>query len=89
MGMDIFFNGYFQSFSFFTGGLFVVLMIWSFIWKGAALWRAAKNEDKYWFIAILVLNTAGILEIVYLFMFSKKKLKVNEIIPGLKSFFQR
>ena len=45
---------------------------WSFIWKGLALWRAAKNSQKYWFMALLVVNTMGILEIIYLKFFAKK-----------------
>ncbi|HUP26536.1 MAG TPA: DUF5652 family protein [Candidatus Limnocylindrales bacterium] len=39
--------------------------------KGWAQWRAARAEQKGWFIAILLLNTFGILELTYLFYFSK------------------
>jgi hypothetical protein len=46
--------------------------IWSLIWKGFALWKAAKQDDKTWFIALLIINTAGILEIFYIFIFSKR-----------------
>jgi hypothetical protein len=42
------------------------------VWKGLALWRASQYKQKYWFVAILVLNTIGILEIVYLTWFVKK-----------------
>jgi len=49
------------------------VLIWSTIWKGLALWRAAKNGQKYWFIALLVINTVGVLEIIYLRFFSKKR----------------
>lgn len=52
---------------------FIVLAVWSIIWKGIALWKAAQNGDKKWFIAILVVNTIGILEILYIYVFSKKK----------------
>jgi len=52
--------------------LFVLLLIWSLIWKGIALWKAAHNNDKAWFIALLILNTIGILEIFYIFVFSKR-----------------
>jgi len=52
---------------------FTILTIWSIIWKGLALWRASRNYQKIWFVALLVLNTVGILEILYLFYFSKKK----------------
>jgi len=53
--------------------LFTVLVIWALAWKGVALWRAAKNNNKAWYIAMLVINTLGILEITYIFFFSKKK----------------
>ena len=56
-----------------------VIYIWSIIWKGLALWKAAKLEQRNWFVAILVLNTVGILEIVYLFFFAKKKMKLSEL----------
>lgn len=49
----------------FTGGL-ILLMIWSLVWTGFALWHAAKRNDKAWFILFLLVHTAGILEIVYL-----------------------
>lgn len=55
-----------------------ILLIWSLIWKGLALWRAAKNNQRNWFIVMLVINTAGILEIAYLFFFAKNKMKLNE-----------
>lgn len=49
-----------------------LLVVWSLFWKGWALWRAARNEQRNWFIALLVINTVGILEILYLFVFAKK-----------------
>ena len=58
--------------------LFVLLAIWSIIWKGIALWKAAQNGSKPWFVVMLVLNTVGILEIVYIFYFSKKKTKTDK-----------
>ncbi|MBI2053567.1 MAG: hypothetical protein HYT41_02390 [Candidatus Sungbacteria bacterium] len=52
--------------------LFLLLLAWSFIWKGMALWRAARSEHKKWFIVLLIVNTFGILELLYLFVFSKR-----------------
>ncbi|MEK7072894.1 MAG: DUF5652 family protein [Patescibacteria group bacterium] len=49
------------------------VLIWSLVWKGLALWKAAHEESKPWFIALLVINTAGILEILYIFVFAKRK----------------
>lgn len=53
--------------------LLFLLTLWSLAWKGLALWRAVKQNQRNWFIALLVLNTVGILEITYLYFFSKKK----------------
>jgi hypothetical protein len=58
---------------------FAVLMVWVITWKGIALWKAAKNKSMPWFIVLLLLNTMGILEITYIFYFSKKKKQETEI----------
>ena len=42
------------------------LLIWSIFWKGLALWRSARMNHKGWFIALLIINTVGIFEIVYI-----------------------
>ena len=63
-----------------------ILFIWSIFWKGLALWKAAKYDQRNWFIVILVLNVIGILEIVYLFRFAKTKLKLSDLkFWGLKN----
>jgi hypothetical protein len=51
----------------------VLLAIWELLWKGFALWKSAKSNDKIWYIVILIFNTAGILPILYLFVFSKRE----------------
>jgi hypothetical protein len=51
----------------------IPLAAWSLAWKGWALWRAAKQDSKPWFIALLLINTMGILEILYIFVFGKEK----------------
>jgi len=51
--------------------LFLVLA-WTLPWKGVALWKSARNSQSGWFVALLVVNTLAILEIIYLFFFSKK-----------------
>ena len=52
--------------------LFILLLIWSLVWKGLALWRAARTGRTGWFVALLAVNTFGILEILFLFVFSKR-----------------
>ncbi len=50
---------------------------WTLPWKGVALWRAARNRHLVWFIVLLLVNTLAILEIIYIFGFSKEKSKAN------------
>lgn len=56
-----------------------VLLVWSIAWKGIALWNASKNSQRNWFIAVLVINTLGLLEIIYLFRFAKKKMTLGDL----------
>lgn len=58
---------------------YIAILAWSLFWKGIALWKAAKYDQRNWFIVILVVNLVGILEIIYLFGFAKKKLKLSEL----------
>lgn len=53
--------------------LLVIVALWSLIWKALALWHAARNRQKGWFIALLIVNTAGLLEIIYLVWFKKDR----------------
>ena len=50
-----------------------LIAIWVLFWKGCALWIAAKGGQKWWFLALLIINTLGILEIIYIFLVAKKK----------------
>ena len=52
--------------------LFAPLLVWSLAWKGMALWKAGRNNQPWWFVALLIINTVGLLEIVYLMWFQKK-----------------
>mgnify|MGYP000984768441 CR=1 FL=1 len=53
------------------------VVLWALVWKGIALWKAARHNQKWWFIALLVINTLGLLEILYIFIFSKLDQKTN------------
>jgi len=52
--------------------IILLITLWTLPWKAIALWRASKNNHKKWFASLLVLNTLAILEIIYIFIFSKK-----------------
>ena len=53
--------------------LFLLILVWSLIWKGLALWRAARRQEKVWYVILLVLNTVGIAEIIYLLVTREKE----------------
>ncbi len=50
----------------------IILAIWEITWKLIAMWKAGRNNHLGWFIAIALINTAGILPIVYI-MLNKDK----------------
>lgn len=58
-----------------------LLLVWSIFWKLLAVWRASKLDQKYWFIALFIINSFGIVEILYLFVFAKKKITVSDLRP--------
>jgi hypothetical protein len=65
-----------------NGWVVLALIVWVLPWKGVALWRAAKLSQKWWFIALLVLNTLGILEILYIFIFSRPAMKRQGLLKA-------
>lgn len=67
-----------------AGGMsyLLVIMLWSLFWKGLALWHSSRRGESWWFIALLILNTVGILEIVYLFVFAKLSLNTLFTMGG-------
>jgi len=58
--------------------LLVPVLIWSLFWKGWALWKAAKQDSKPWFIALLLINTMGILDILYIYFFGKEVKEIKK-----------
>ena len=54
-----------------------IVVIWVLFWKGFSLWHSARNGQNYWFIALLVVNSIGLLGIVYLFFFRKDRKKID------------
>jgi hypothetical protein len=46
--------------------LLLPLTIFEIVMKGITLWKSANGNDKRWFVAILIINSLGILPIIYL-----------------------
>ena len=55
----------------------IVYIIWTLPWEAIALWKAARNGHKVWFIIMFLTNTLAILEIIYIFGFSKTSKKIK------------
>lgn len=53
--------------------IIIISVLWTIPWKGVALWRASRQGEKAWFVLLLVINTLAVLEILYIFVFSKRK----------------
>jgi divalent metal cation (Fe/Co/Zn/Cd) transporter len=49
-----------------------LLIIWDAIWKLIACWYAARNDQMAWFIVCAVVNSLGVLPIIYLLWFQKE-----------------
>ena len=62
--------------------LSVALLLWSLPWKGIALWKAARRDQWLWYVILLVVNTVGLLEIAYIFMFSRRQPDLAEQALG-------
>lgn len=54
--------------------LLAIILTWTLVWKGLALWKASQRKSPIWFVVLLVVNTIGIFEILYYFLFSEIKL---------------
>ncbi len=62
---------------------FLILIVWSLVWKYIAMWKAGRNNQLGWYIVFAFIHTLGILEIIYILFFRKnmnKKVVVNEVI---------
>jgi hypothetical protein len=52
--------------------LIIILALWDGVWKLIAMWKAGRNNHLAWFICIALINTIGILPIIYILMHRKK-----------------
>lgn len=59
--------------------ILAVIAIWDGIWKLLAMWKAAaKKKSVLWFVILAIFNTAGILPILYIYIFSKMDLSKKQ-----------
>jgi len=71
--------------AFMNSGWFWLILIWSGIWKGVSLWRSSRNKHLVWFVILFITSTLGILPIIYLLIFPKKKPVVKRKVVRKKT----
>jgi len=64
---------------------YIIFAIWTIIWKGLALWKAANKRHLIWFILLLIVNTLGLFEIVYFFLLNRWDIDNGKTL----SFFEK
>jgi len=60
----------------------LTIAIWTLVWKGLALWKSSKKNHLTWFVILLIVNTVGILEILYIYVFSKMGKRKSHPTPN-------
>jgi len=70
--------------------LFTIFIIWVLFWKIYSVWFAVKNNNKIWFVILLVFNTFGILDIIYVFWILNKSMSevkkdISKVLNKIKN----
>ncbi|BCX14591.1 MAG: hypothetical protein KatS3mg088_274 [Patescibacteria group bacterium] len=66
-----------------------VFLFWALFWKGLALWKSSQKRQLLWFLILLVFNTLGILEILYVFWLNKWNLDQGRLLNFLEKKFKK
>jgi hypothetical protein len=56
----------------------VALVVADLVLKAWAMWRAARMEKKAWFIGLLIINSIGILPVIFLLMTRDEYAKIQK-----------
>ena len=60
-----------------------LLVLLELMLKGVALWRAARMTMPGWFIALMILNTAGIFPLLFI-VFTNTRYEAHNVLPTKK-----
>jgi len=52
--------------------LIIILILWDTVWKAIAMWKSARNNHLVWFLCITIINSIGILPIIYILTHRKQ-----------------
>jgi hypothetical protein len=68
---------------------YIPFLIWSIFWKGLALWKSANKKQLIWFILLLIVNTVGLMDIIYIFFLNRWDIDNGKILKYLEKVFKR
>ncbi len=58
--------------------IILALVLFDVVMKSIAMWKSARNSHLVWFIFLAILNTVGILPIIYIILDKKGLLNPNK-----------
>jgi len=58
--------------------LIAAISIWDLVWKLIALWKSARRDQTIWFVFLGIVNSAGILPIIYLLIYRAEPEKIAD-----------
>jgi len=61
------------------------VLVWTIAWKAIGAWKAARKGHLIWFVLFFVVNTAGILPIIYIFFFQNFKVSKKRVVKKKNS----
>ena len=64
-------------------GVLLLVTVIDLVLKGWALWRAARMSKRSWFIALLIVNSMGILPTIFLLVTNGEYTRMT-LAPGKK-----
>ena len=54
-------------------------VIWSYVWKCIALWKAARRGQTGWYVVLALAPPFGFLEMIYVFVVAPRHAEVGEM----------
>ena len=55
----------------------LLVVLWSYLWKGIALWHAARRDQLGWYVVVLLAPLFGAVEMFYVFVVAPRRPQVG------------
>ena len=62
----------------------LISLIWTIPLKGYSMWLSARRNQPIWFILLLIIQTMGIFELIYLLIYGFKEKPKKAIVVKKK-----